>query len=124
MGFNGFSEFVKYSWLFQAFDISRTGLINDLSFYKGTRDDVSPIPLSSTEKSIVAEAGDWLGGNTGMSLNLKEFYVWFRYKKTFAWLKTTGMQVHAIKTKIAKGFIQLGLRLAHATENLMHDGYE
>jgi hypothetical protein len=52
--------------------------------------------LNKREKKVNAEAGDWIGGHVGMSLNLKEFYIWFRYEQVFFWLRTTGMQVHAI----------------------------
>lgn len=124
MNYLEFSKFMKYSWLYQSFDKLRKGLINDVNFWDGVRQDISPIPLSSDEKNIVASAGDWIGGMSGMSLNLKQFFIWFRYPSIFFWLRTTGMNVHAIQSKIHKGFVQLGLRLAHATENLMHDGYE
>jgi hypothetical protein len=43
------------------------------------------------EKSIVAEMGDWIAGLPGVSVNIKELYIWFRYKKIFNWLRTTGM---------------------------------
>lgn len=41
------------------------------------KDDISPIPLNKKEKGIVAQAGDWVGANTGLFLNLKQFFAWF-----------------------------------------------
>jgi len=88
------------------------------------KDDISPIVLNSREKGVVAQAGDWLGGNPGLFLNIKEFYIWFRYEPVFTWLRTMGFNVHAIQDKIHEGFVTLGLRLAKSTEALMHDGYD
>lgn len=79
MGYGDFADFIKYSWLFQCFDSSRSGSINDVNFWRGIRDDISPIPLNKVDKTIAAEAGDWIAGNAGMSLNIKEFFIWFRY---------------------------------------------
>jgi len=59
-----------------------------------------------------------------MVLNYKEFCIFFRYQAIFAWLKTSGYTAHAVQNKIHKGFVQMGLRLAKSTENLMQDGYE
>jgi len=61
-----FQKFIKYSWLFQCFDEKRLGWINDVNFWSGMKNDVSPIVLNSREKGVVAQAGDWIGANTGM----------------------------------------------------------
>jgi len=71
MNYLEFSKFIKYSWLYQSFDKKRKGIINDVNFWEGMKDDISPVPLNADEKAIVAQAGDWIGGMTGMSLNLK-----------------------------------------------------
>jgi len=39
-----------------------------------------------------------------MVLNIKEFFIFFRYEAIFTWLKTPGMAVHAIRLRIHKGF--------------------
>lgn len=57
-------------------------------------------------------------------MNIKQFFVWFQYEPVFFWLRTQGMQIHAIQAKIHRGFVCLGLRLAKSTEALMHDGYD
>jgi len=67
---------------------------------------------------------DWIGGKRVVSLNIKEFYDWFRYRLVFSTLKTVGTQVHSTQWRLADGFVQLGLRLASATEKLTHDGYD
>lgn len=36
------------------------------------------------------EMKDWLGGSKDFKLNLKEFNVWFRWRKVFNNLRTTG----------------------------------
>lgn len=65
-----------------------------------------------------------MGGKKSFSVNLKEFYGFFRYKAIFAGLKTVGTHVHAAQWKLGEGFVFLGIRLARTTEKLAHDGYD
>jgi len=47
--------------------------------------------LNAGEKDTVAQMGDWIAGLAGMAVNLKEFYIWFRYKAIFSFLRSAGM---------------------------------
>jgi len=35
--------------------------------------------MNKFEKAINTDAADWIGGHPGMTLNLKEFYIFFRW---------------------------------------------
>lgn len=124
MKYADFAAFWTYSWLFLAFDVNSSGSVDDQEIAAGERNQVAVVPLDSDQLVSQNDLADWIGGKRVVSLNVKQFYDWFRYRNVFSTLKTVGTQVHAAQWKLADGFVQLGLRLASSTEKLAHDGYD
>jgi len=57
---------------------------------EGTQKWVSVVPLNGDQLASSNDLSDWIGGKKVVSLSLKEFYGWFRYKQVFSGLKTVG----------------------------------